>query len=241
MPGLGTIVNAAAIVAGGLFGLLCGKLMKPRIQESLTMACGVCVIFLGIAGAMEKMLTAAADGTLASGGTMMLIASLVLGALIGEMINIEAAMERFGAWLKKVSHSEGDGGFVGGFVNASLTVCVGAMAVVGSIQDGILHDHSTLFAKAVLDLIIVMVMTAGSGKGCIFSAVPVVIFQGSITALSGLLQPVMTQKALDNLSLCGSIMIFCVGVNLVWGKKFRVANMLPGLVLAVACAFLPWF
>lgn len=241
MPGLGTIVNAAAIVAGGLFGLLCGKLMKPRIQESLTMACGVCVIFLGIAGAMEKMLTAAADGTLASGGTMMLIASLVLGALIGEMINIESAMERFGAWLKKVSHSEGDGGFVGGFVNASLTVCVGAMAVVGSIQDGILHDHSTLFAKAVLDLIIVMVMTAGSGKGCIFSAVPVVILQGSITALSGLLQPVMTQKALDNLSLCGSIMIFCVGVNLVWGKKFRVANMLPGLVLAVVCAFLPWF
>lgn len=241
MPGLGTIVNAAAIVAGGLFGLLCGKLMKPRIQESLTMACGVCVIFLGIAGAMEKMLTAAEDGTLASGGTMMLIASLVLGALIGEIINIEAAMERFGAWLKKVSHSEGDGGFVGGFVNASLTVCVGAMAVVGSIQDGILHDHSTLFAKAVLDLIIVMVMTAGSGKGCIFSAVPVVILQGSITALSGLLQPVITQKALDNLSLCGSIMIFCVGVNLVWGKKFRVANMLPGLVLAVACAFLPWF
>ena len=165
MPGLGTIVNAAAIVAGGLFGLLCGKLMKPRIQDSLTMACGVCVIFLGIAGAMEKMLSAAADGTLTSGGTMMLIASLVLGALIGEIINIEAAMERFGAWLKKVSHSEGDGGFVGGFVNASLTVCIGAMAVVGSIQDGILGDHSTLFAKAVLDLIIVMVMTAASGKG----------------------------------------------------------------------------
>ena len=97
MPGLGTIVNAAAIVAGGLFGLLCGKLMKPRIQDSLMMACGVCVIFLGIAGAMEKMLTAAADGTLSSGGTMTLIASLVMGALIGEIINIEAAMERFGA------------------------------------------------------------------------------------------------------------------------------------------------
>jgi putative membrane protein len=172
---------------------------------------------------------------------MTLIASLVLGALIGEIINIEAAMERFGAWLRKVSRSEGDGGFVGGFVNASLTVCVGAMAVVGSIQDGILGDHSTLFAKAVLDLIIVMVMTAASGKGCIFSAIPVAIFQGTITALSKLLEPVMTQHALDNLSLVGSVMIFCVGVNLVWGKKFRVANMLPGLVLAVVCAFLPWF
>ena len=241
MPGLGTIVNAAAIVAGGLFGLLCGKFMKPRIQESLTMACGVCVIFLGTAGAMEKMLSAAADGTITSGGTMTLIASLVLGALIGEIINIEAAMERFGAWLRKVSHSEGAGGFVGGFVNASLTVCVGALAVVGSIQDGILGDHSTLFAKAVRDLIIVMVMTAASCKGCIFSAIPVAIFQGTITALSKLLEPVMTQHALDNLSLVGSVMIFCVGVNLVWGKKFRVANMLPGLVLAEVCAFLPWF
>ena len=241
MPGLGTIVNAAAIVAGGLFGLLCGKFMKPRIQESLTMACGVCVIFLGTAGAMEKMLSAAADGTLSSGGTMTLIASLVLGALIGEIINIEAAMERFGTWLRKISRSEGDGGFVGGFVNASLTVCIGAMAVVGSIQDGILGDHSTLFAKAVLDLIIVMVMTAASGNGCIFSAIPVAIFQGTITALSKLLEPVMTQHALDNLSLVGSVMIFCVGVNLVWGKKFRVANMLPGLVLAVVCSFLPWF
>lgn len=172
---------------------------------------------------------------------MTLIASLVLGALIGEIINIEAAMERFGTWLRKISHSEGDGGFVGGFVNASLTVCVGAMAVVGSIQDGILGYHSTLFAKAVLDLIIVMVMTAASGKGCIFSAIPVAIFQGTITALSKLLEPVMTQHALDNLSLVGSVMIFCVGVNLVWEKKFRVANMLPGLVLAVVCAFLPWF
>lgn len=222
MPGLGTIVNAAAIVAGGLFDLLCGKFMKPRIQESLTMACGVCVIFLGIAGAMEKMLSAAADGTLSSGGTMTLIASLVLGALIGEIINIEAAMERFGTRLRKVSRSEGDGG-----------------RRVDPGRDP--RDHSTLFAKAVLDLIIVMVMTAASGKGCIFSAIPVAIFQGTITALSKLLEPVMTQPALDNLSLVGSVMIFCVGVNLVWGKKFRVANMLPGLVLAVVCAFLPWF
>ena len=180
--------------------MLCGKLMKPRIQESLTMACGVCVIFLGIAGAMENMLSAAADGTLSSGGTMTLIASLVLGALIGEIINIEAAMERFGTWLRKISHSEGDGGFVGGFVNASLTVCVGAMAVVGSIQDGILGYHSTLFAKAVLDLIIVMVMTAASGKGCIFSAIPVAIFQGTITALSKLLEPVMTQHGIAALA-----------------------------------------
>ncbi len=226
---------------GGFAGLLFGKLIKPRMQETMTCACGVCVIFLGIAGAMEKMLTAHENGTLASGGTMMIIASLVLGALVGELINIEAGMERFGGWLKKITRSEGDGGFVDGFVTASLTVCIGAMAVVGAIQDGILGDYSTLAAKAVLDLIIVMIMTAAKGKGCIFSAIPVVIFQGVITALSRLIEPVMTAPALDNLSLVGSILIFCVGVNLVWGKKIKVANFLPGIVFAVVCAYLPWF
>lgn len=241
MPGLGTIVNAAAIILGGLAGLLFGKLIKLRVQETIMMACGVCVIFLGIAGAMEKMLTSSADGMLSSGGTMMLIASVVLGGLVGSLLNIEGAMERFGTWLRKVTHSEGDGGFVDGFVTASLTVCIGAMAVVGSIQDGILGDHSTLFAKAVLDMVIIVVMTAGSGKGCIFSAIPVAVFQGTITALSRLLEPIMTPAALNNLSLVGSVLIFCVGVNLVWGKKIRVADMLPSLVFAVACAYLPWF
>ena len=241
MPGLGTIVNAAAIILGGLAGLLFGKLIKPRVQETIMMACGVCGIFLGIAGAMEKMLTSSADGTLGSGGTMMLIASVVLGGLVGSLLNIEGAMERFGTWLRKVTHSEGDGGFVDGFVTASLTVCIGAMAVVGSIQDGILGDHSTLFAKAVLDMVIIVVMTAGRGKGCIFSAIPVAVFQGTITALSRLLEPIMIPAALNNLSLVGSVLIFCVGVNLVWGKKIRVADMLPSLVFAVACAYLSWF
>lgn len=241
MPGLGTIVNAAAIIVGGLVGLLFGKLIKSRVQETIMMACGVCVLFLGIGGTMEKMLTSAADGTLSSGGTMMLIASVVLGGLVGSLLNIEGAMERFGIWLRKITHSDGDGGFVDGFVTASLTVCIGAMAVVGSIQDGILGDHSTLFAKAVLDMVIILVMTAGSGKGCIFSAIPVAVFQGTITALSKLLEPVMTPAALNNLSLVGSVLIFCVGVNLVWGKKIRVADLLPSLIFAVVCAYLPWF
>lgn len=241
MPGLGTIVNAAAIVVGGVFGLLFGKLIKPRVQEAITAACGVCVLFLGIAGAMEKMLTLAEDGTLSSGGTMMLIASIVLGGLIGALVNIEGALERFGGWLRKITHSEGDGGFVDGFVTASLTVCIGAMAVIGAIRDGIMGDHSTLFAKAILDLVVITALTAGRGKGCIFSAIPVAVFQGVITALSALLEPIMTDKALDNLSLAGSVLIFCVGVNLVWGKKVRVADMLPSLVLAAACAYVPWF
>ena len=124
-------------------------------------------------------------------------------------------------------------------MTASLTVCIGAMAIVGSIQDGIYGDYSILATKAVLDLIIVMVMTCSFGKGCAFSALPVAVLQGGMTGLARLIEPVMTGEALANLSLIGSILIFCVGLNLVWGKKIRVANLLPALVIAVIIAFLP--
>ena len=124
------------------------------------------------------------------------------------------------------------------FVTASLTVCIGAMAIVGSIQDGIRGNYSILTAKAVLDFILVMVMTCSMGKGCLFSAIPVAVFQGSITALAGLVAPLMTDAALNNLSFIGSILIFCVGINLIWGKNIRVANLLPAVVFAVAAAFL---
>jgi hypothetical protein len=113
------------------------------------------------------------------------------------------------------------------------------MAVVGAIQDGIYGDHSVLTTKAILDLIIILVMTASKGKGCIFAAIPVGVFQGVITLLARFVEPLMTEAALGNLSLVGSILIFCVGVNLVWGPKIKVANLLPAIVVAVAWAFLP--
>lgn len=128
---------------------------------------------------------------------------------------------------------------VDAFVTTSLTVCIGAMAVVGFIKDGIYGDYGILAAKAILDLIIVFVMTVSMGKGCVFSAIPVGIFQGIVTLLARLLEPLMTEAALSNLSLVGSIMIFCVGLNLVFGKKVKVANFLPAIVFAVAWAFLP--
>ena len=126
------------------------------------------------------------------------------------------------------------------FVTASLTVSIGAMAIVGSIQDGILGDYTTLAVKAVLDFIIILVMTSSMGKGCAFSAIPVLVFEGSMTLLARLIAPVMTDAAIANLSLIGSVLIFCVGVNLVWGKKLRVANMLPAVLLAVLAAYLPF-
>lgn len=238
MAGLGTIINTIAVIIGGLLGMIFGKGLKQRFQDALMMASSVCVLFIGISGTMQEML-ALADGKLTTVGTMMMIGSFTFGSLVGEWLNIEHRMEQFGEWLKAKSGNSGDGGFVNGFVTCSLTICIGAMAVVGSIQDGILGDHSTLMAKAVLDLIIVMIMTASMGKGCIFSAIPIAVFQGTITLLARLIEPIMTEAALANLSLTGSIMIFCVGLNLIWGKKVKVANMLPTLVFAVAWSFLP--
>ena len=237
MVGLGTIINTLAIILGGLGGLLFGRFLKESVQDALCKACGVSTLFLGIAGALEGMLTVEGTGVV-SGGTMLVIGCIALGSLIGELLNLEDGIERFGQWLKVKTGNARDSRFVDAFVTASLTVCIGAMAIGGSIQDGIKGDYSILAAKAVLDFIIVMVMTCSMGKGCIFSAIPVALFQGSITALAGFLKPLMTEAALSNLSMIGSILIFCVGVNLVWGKKLRVANMLPAVVLAVAAAFL---
>ena len=180
------------------------------------------------------------DGTnIVSGHSMLVIACMALGALVGEIINLEDRFEQFGEWLKIKTGNAKDQKFVEGFVTASLTVCIGAMAIVGSIQDGIYGDYSILATKAVLDLIIVMVMTCSFGKGCAFSALPVAVLQGGMTGLARLIEPVMTEEALANLSLIGSVLIFCVGLNLVWGKKIRVANLLPALVIAVIIAFLP--
>ena len=237
MAGLGTIINTLAILAGGILGMVFGRFFKESVQDALCKTCGVCTLFLGIAGALEGMLTVESTGVV-SGGTMLIIGCLALGSLVGELLDLEGAFERFGQWLKIKTGNAKDKGFVDAFVTASLTVCIGAMAIVGSIQDGILGDYSILAAKAVLDLIIILVMTCSMGKGCIFSAIPVAVFQGSITALAGLIRPLMTEAALGNLSMIGSILIFCVGVNLVWGKKLKVANMLPAVVFAVAAAFL---
>ena len=238
MVGLGTIINTAAIVAGGVLGKLFGRFLSESAQESLTRVCGVSTLFIAIAGALEGMMKVQGD-SLVSGQSLLIICCLALGALIGEMLGIEDAFQRFGEWLKRKTGNERDAGFVNAFVTASLTVCIGAMAIVGSIEDGINGDYSILATKAVLDLIIITVMTGSLGKGCAFSVIPVAILQGSVTVLAGLLRPVMTAGALSNLSLIGSVLIFCVGVNLVWDRGLKVANMLPALVLAVAAAFVP--
>jgi len=238
MYGLGTIINVVAIIIGGLLGLLFGRFIKDRHRDALCKACGLSVIFIGAAGAFKGMFSVQ-NGKIISGGDFLIIGCLCLGALIGEIIDIEGGFERFGAWLKMKTHSTKDGNFIEGFVTASFTVCIGAMAIVGSINDGIYGDYTILATKSILDFIILMVLSASLGKGAIFSAIPVAVLQGGVTALSVLIKPIMTETALLYLSVVGNILIFCVGINLVFGKKIKVANLLPAIILAVACAFLP--
>lgn len=237
MVGLGTLINTGAVVAGGLLGGIVGRLFDDEQRESLNKASGVSVLFIAIAGAMEGMLQID-QGALASGKSMLVVLCLALGTVVGELIGIERAFERFGEWLKIKTGNAGDRGFVNAFVTTSLTVCVGAMAIVGAIQDGILGDYALLAVKSVLDFIIVAVMTSSMGKGSAFSAIPIFLLEGGVTLLASLAAPLMTEAAIANLSLVGSILIFCVGVNLVWGKTIRVANMLPALIFAVIAAFI---
>uniref|UniRef100_UPI004024F444 DUF554 domain-containing protein n=1 Tax=Megasphaera elsdenii TaxID=907 RepID=UPI004024F444 len=232
-PGIGVLANVLGIVGGGLLGLGCGRLISERFQKAIMMACAVAVIFLGLTGTVKEMLQIGADGGVTLVGTNCMLASLIGGAVIGEAIDLEDRMERFGHWLQQKTGSGGDTRFVEGFVTASLTVCIGAMAVIGSINDRLLSDPSVLFAKTVIDAVIVMIMTSALGKGCIFSAISVGIFQGIIFLLAGFLEPIMTPAALKSLSAVGNILIFCVGTNIFGLPHVRIANLLPALVIAV--------
>lgn len=233
-PGIGILANVLGIIGGGLLGLGCGRLISERFQKTIMMSCAVAVIFLGLTGTVKEMLHIGSDGAVMLVGTNCMLASLIGGAVIGEAINLEDRMECFGRWLQKKTGSGGDTRFVEGFVMASMTVCIGAMAVIGSINDRLLSDPSVLFAKTAIDAVVVMIMTATLGKGCIFSAISVGVFQGIIFLLAGFLEPIMTSAALKSLSAVGNILIFCVGTNLFGLPHVRIANLLPALVIAVA-------
>ena len=233
MIGFGTIINVLAIIVGGCIGLLLKGGLNQRFQDAVNKALGLCVLFIGASGALSGMLVVK-QGKLSGVSTketLGMVIALATGILIGEWINFEDRMEQLGAWLKAKATRGEDNLFIQGFVVASLTVCIGAMAIVGSIQDGLSGDSSTLFTKAVLDFFIIMIFAAAYGKGPIFSALPVGVLQGSVTLFAGLLSPLFSPEIIANLSTLGSVMIFCVGVNLAFGHKFRVANMLPALVI----------
>ena len=234
MIGLGTLANTVAIVIGGLVGLACGKRLTERYQKTIVAGMAVSVMFVGVAGTLQEMLHANAAGRLVSQGGLMLVVSLAVGSVLGEWWDLERRLERFAAWIRRITHNEGDGTFINAFVTASLTVCIGAMAIVGSIEDGLKGDPSILYLKSVMDGVIMVVFVTSLGRGAVFSAIPILLYQGGITLGARLLSPVFTPTAMSNLSYVGNLLIFCVGWNLLHtDRRIRVANMLPSLAVAI--------
>lgn len=232
MIGLGTLVNTAAVIAGGLLGLLLKNGIAKRFENILMQALGLATMFIGAGGVFKYMLVVE-NGGLNTRGTMLLIFSLVIGCLLGQWLDIESKMETLGIKLKAAAKIKNDNRFVEGFVTASLIVCVGAMAIVGAMQDGLSGDSSMLLAKALLDFALVAILASAYGVGPIFSAIPIFLYQGAITVIAALFGAIISDVLIEELSFVGSALIFCVGVNLVREKTFRVGNMLPALLIPV--------
>ena len=234
MFALGTIVNTIAVIVGGITGMVFKNGLKQRFQDIIMQGLGLAVVFVGAAGAMSGMLKIVDNG-LESTGSLMLVISMVLGAIIGEAINIEVRIEQFGTFLKEKVKSE-DSKFVEGFVSTSLVICVGAMAIVGSFQDGLVGDASILISKAMMDFVIVMVFASTLGIGTVFSAIPIFLYQGALTICASFLAPYFTDVVIANLSFVGSVLIFAVGTNLCFQTKIKVGNLLPAIFIPIFLA-----
>ncbi|MFD1671712.1 DUF554 domain-containing protein [Agrilactobacillus yilanensis] len=235
--GIGTLVNTGAVILGGFIGYLGQRFLTDRLQTTIMQAIGVAVIFIGISGSLSHMLVLKGQ-QLSTQGVMMATISLALGALIGEAINIEGRFVKIGAWLRQRAGRGNDSKFIDGFVIASLTTCIGAMAIIGPLQDALGHDPTMLFTKAILDAVIVALYTSSFGIGPIFSALPIFILQGLVTLLAVFIDDYLTTAMTNGISLVGSMMIFCIGINLLLDRKIKVANMLPALVIVIFYAAL---
>jgi len=221
-----TLVNALAVLVGGCIGLAFKGRISRKISGSITQALGLCVCVIGISGALK-------------GDFMLLVVSLALGVLTGELIDIDGSLNKFGMFLqRKLNPKDGASTFAEGFVAATLLFCVGAMAIVGSIDSGIRNDQSVIFTKSILDGVSAMVFASSFGYGVLFSAIPILVYQGSIELFAGSLQNVLTTDLVTQVSAAGSVMILGIGINMVLNGKIKVANLLPGLLFAAGYYYL---
>lgn len=233
MIGIGTVVNAAAVIAGGLAGLFLKRSLPERYKNIVMQAIGLSVVIIGISGTLQGIFQVIDDGKLDRLNIMIMILSLVIGGVIGETINIECKLEKLGNWFQS-KFSKNGGNFAEGFVTASLIFCVGAMAIVGALEDGLTGNAKTLFAKAVIDGISAVIFAATMGLGVPFAAFPVLIYQGAITLLADFIKPLLTDTVITQMSLIGGILIFGIGLSLLEIKKIKVGNLLPAVFLPIA-------
>lgn len=218
---IGTLINCAAIVLGSALGLLIRRGLKTSVANTVMQGVGLSVILIGLMGAIKTQ------------NTLLVILSMVLGGVVGSLINIDERMNRLGAFAqRKLTHGDGSAStFAKGFVTACLVYCVGAMAVVGALDSGIRGDHSTLIAKAALDGITAVIFTSSLGIGVMLSAVPVLIYEGLIALLGTAIAPLLSEAVITEMSAVGGLLIAAIGINMLLDKDIKVANLLPAILI----------
>ena len=233
MHGLGTIINCAAVLVGSLIGILIKGGLPKRFEETIFSSVGLAVMFIGLGGALSGLMTIS-EAALGTQYTMGMVLSLVFGSIVGEALDIETRLDHLGEWIKgKMPKKLAGKTFVDGFVTASMLFCVGAMAVVGSLEDGLNGDYSILAAKSVLDGISSLLFAASLGFGVAMSILPLALYQGGITLLAQFVKPYMTDALITQMSCVGSVLIFAIGINMIFGKKIKVGNLLPAILLSL--------
>ena len=222
----GTIVNTAAIILGGALGILFGHTLSEKMKLTLVQGIGLAVLMIGASMALK------------TNNALIVIGSLVIGGIIGELIDIELRLKNFGIWMENKSGRGGDGRFTKAFVSASLIFCVGAMAIMGSIESGLNANHSILMAKSMLDGITALVFASSMGMGVLVAAIPVFLYQGAITLAAGLLQGIISQPIITEMSATGGLLIFGIGLNILEIKEIQVGNLMPGIFVAIPLTIL---
>ena len=221
----GTLVNTAAVVLGSLIGMAVGSRLPEKVKQIVMNGLGLCTLLIGFKMAFKGE------------QILLIIGSLILGGIIGELLDIESWLERLGEKIKKRVKSD-SGNFVVGFVTASLVFCVGPMTVVGSIDDGIRGDASILYAKSVLDGFASIAFASGLGIGVLFSAVTVLVYQGLLTLLGQKLSFLLSGHVINELTATGGLMIVGIGLLLLDIKRVKVGNFLPALVVVIILALI---
>ena len=234
MIGIGTIVNVLTIIAGSTVGMIAQKGIPDAMQKAVMKVLGIAVMFIGLSGTLAEMLVVTAEG-ISTQGTMLMIVSLVIGTIAGELIRIEDRLESLGDKMKTLKlFRNASATFTEGFVTATLVVSVGAMAIIGSFNDGLGLGPEVLITKSILDFVSTMIFASTLGVGVLCSCIPMGIYQGLLTVLAQFLKPLFDgTNIVSDLSLVGSVLIFAIGINLFASKSIKVGNMLPALLIPV--------
>lgn len=228
----GTLVNAAAVIAGGILGLLLRRGIKESFQKSMNKALGASVSVIGINGVISSM-ASVKEGKLSTSGELLLVVSLVFGTLLGEIVGIDDGLNKLSRMIeRKLSAND----FAVGFMNATVMFCVGAMAIIGALNDGLAGDSSTLYVKSALDFASAAVLSSTLGEGVIFSFVPLLLYQGSISIFAKYLSSVLQGELLNQVCAVGYTVIICIGINFLSEEKIKTANMLPAILMPVVYA-----